>query len=270
MKLTKNIISIGGVGGSGTRVIAQILQECGYFTGYDLNESNDTLLFTLLFKRQNILTLDNNEFEEALNLFSKIMSSKESLTQKELTLLKGLASKNRMLHDKEWLQERLEFINERKLHENWGWKEPNTHIVIEKLLKKMHSLKFVYVYRNGLDMAYSDNQNQLKLWGPIFLNDYNLDVNPKNSLKYWCITHKRMLKLKEMFQDRVFMLDFDKLCNDSEDILLKLADFMDYKEDMLKFQTFIKTPKSIGRYKEYSLDDFDKEDLDYIHDIYQI
>jgi hypothetical protein len=264
------MVAIGGVGGSGTRVIAQILQESGFFTGYDLNESNDTLLFTLLFKRQDILTLSDSEFDDTLNIFTKIMSSKEALTQKEQSTLSTLASKDRTLHDKEWLQGRLNFISHREVHNNWGWKEPNTHIIIEKLLKRMDNLKFVYVYRNGLDMAYSDNQNQLKLWGPLFLNDYNLEINPKNSLKYWCITHKRMLHLKNTFQERIFMLDFDKLCNNPKDILVDFAKFINYKKDILTYTSLIKVPKSIGRHKSHPLDDFDKEDLDFLHDVYDV
>ena len=79
-----------------------------------------------------------------------------------------------------------------------------------------------------------------------------------------------MLKLKNIFQDRIFMLDFDKLCNNPEDILLDLSKFIGYKKDILKFQTLIKAPSSIGRYKEHSLDNFDKEDLDFLHDIYNV
>jgi len=267
MQSAKSIISIGGVGGSGTRVIAQILQECGYFTGYDINESNDTLLFTLLFKQQKVLTLNDNEFDEALELFTKIMSSNVPLSPKELDTLSVVASTDRTLHNKEWLQKRLNFIHKRKSHDNWGWKEPNTHIIIEKLLKKIDNLKFIYVYRNGLDMAYSNNQNQLRLWGPIFLNDYNLEINPKNSLKYWCIIHKKMLKLKENFTSKVFMLNFDELCYNSGNVLLEFSKFINYKEDILKFKTLIQTPDSIGRHKKYKLDEFDKEDIDFINNL---
>jgi len=153
--MNEKIISVGGVGGSGTRVIANIVEKAGFFMGNDLNDSSDTLLFTLLFKRQNILMLDEDEFDYALKLFVKIMSSNEPLHKEELTYLNELASSDRTLHTKEWLQERLKYLNNITSHYNWAWKEPNTHIVIEKLLNKMSKLKFVYVYRNGLDMAYS-------------------------------------------------------------------------------------------------------------------
>ncbi len=62
LKNTPPPVVIGGVGGSGTRLIAQILKDLGYFMGNDLNEANDNLLFPLLFKRIEILSSSEEEF----------------------------------------------------------------------------------------------------------------------------------------------------------------------------------------------------------------
>lgn len=48
--MNDNVIAIGALGGSGTRICAQILIELGVFMGHDLNNANDNLLFTRLFK----------------------------------------------------------------------------------------------------------------------------------------------------------------------------------------------------------------------------
>jgi hypothetical protein len=48
------VVAVGGVGGSGTRLVAHVMLELGYYLGPDLNESLDTLWFTLLFKRPEI------------------------------------------------------------------------------------------------------------------------------------------------------------------------------------------------------------------------
>src|ERR1700675_795212 len=42
---------IGGIGGSGTRVAAQLLIELGFYLGDDLNPALDNLTSTFLFKR---------------------------------------------------------------------------------------------------------------------------------------------------------------------------------------------------------------------------
>ena len=43
-------VVIGGIGGSGTRVVG-LLQQLGFDIGSDLNDSLDDLSFTALFKR---------------------------------------------------------------------------------------------------------------------------------------------------------------------------------------------------------------------------
>jgi len=51
MNIEDSPVIVGGVGGSGTRVIAELLSNFGYYIGNDLNRSMDNLLYTFLFKR---------------------------------------------------------------------------------------------------------------------------------------------------------------------------------------------------------------------------
>jgi hypothetical protein len=44
-------VAVGGVGGSGTRVIASLVSSLGYQIGNNLNRAQDDLTFTVLFKR---------------------------------------------------------------------------------------------------------------------------------------------------------------------------------------------------------------------------
>ncbi len=263
------MVSIGGVGGSGTRLIAQILRELGYYIGNDLNISNDNLLFTLIYKRQNILVSTETEFDSVTNLFCKIMGSDQELNTEELHLLDKLSSENRVLHTREWLKERVKNIRHGSSDTKWGWKEPNTHVVIERLFTRLDTLKFIYVYRNGMDMAYSSNQNQLRLWGNIFLNTESLIISPENSLKYWCEVHRRMLKLKEIYPDRILMFDFDTFCIRPDDFLPKLTKFIGTDSpDMNILKALIKKPGSIGRHKEHPVSDFDSADVDFVKAVY--
>jgi len=265
------MVAIGGVGGSGTRLVAQMLNDLGYFIGDDLNGPNDNLLFTLLFKYEQVLTLLDSQFDYNLAIFMQVMNSSKELSSKQRVYLEKLVNNNRIIHDREWLQERYDNIRVGSKHDLWGWKEPNTHIVIERLFQRMDDLKFIYVYRNGLDMAYSDNQFQLQLWGGIFLNQKNIEISPKNSLKYWCEVHRRMVKLQEDYPNRVLMLDFDGLCHHPEQNLKKLLEFIapPHEYDIEKLKSLIKVPSSIGRYKAFSLDNFDSDDLAYIDSIYK-
>ena len=71
-------IVIGGVGGSGTRVLAEILRSLDIFIGNDLNESLDNLTYTLLFKRRRWFyrhCKSNAELSRGLGVLERTMIS---------------------------------------------------------------------------------------------------------------------------------------------------------------------------------------------------
>ncbi len=265
-------VAIGGLGGSGTRAVAQLFKKLGFFMGYDLNEANDNLLYTLLFKRKDIFILTEDEFIHRVKLFYKILAGDEVLNVDELRFLRKLAHNDNPQHSEEWLLERIKFLQTVKLekHTLWGWKEPNTHLVIDRFLKFSPKLKFIYVYRNGLDMAYSSNQNQLKIFGDIFLNEEHVEITPKNALKYWCKVHKRMQKLTRLYPENIYLLDFDHLCQESQRSIRDIFLFMGLSDTVIdKYVTSIfQLPSSFKRYKKHTLDDFDKADLLCTENIY--
>jgi len=268
-------VAIGGIGGSGTRVVAKIIKDAGYFIGQDLNRPLDNLLFTLFFKRKEILTLSDEEFGILWSLFKRLMSQSSELSITEFETIKSLAKNSRLGHNSKWLQDRVDNLKKYSNypHNKWAWKEPNTHIVIDKLLDKEENLKFIYVYRNGLDMAYSDNQNQLKLWGPTFLNDKTLEISPSNSLKYWCLTHQRMLSLKEKYSSRVLFVEFESLCRNPIEKVKEIEQFSESKiteERLEELLSSISLPSSVDRYKNYSLDNYDEKDIEYVKNIYKM
>lgn len=116
-------------------------------------------------------------------------------------------------------------------------------------------------------MAHSSNQNQLKLWGPIFFNDYNTEISPKNSLRYWVIIHKRILLLKKKYPNRVLLLNFESLCSEPDEKIKEISLFCGENLDieMIEYiNSFIEVPSSIGRYKNFSFDSYNVEDIDYI------
>ena len=54
-------VIIGGIGGSGTRVVAEILMRIGIYLGHTLNASLDNLWFTALFKRLDLFKKEQDE-----------------------------------------------------------------------------------------------------------------------------------------------------------------------------------------------------------------
>jgi hypothetical protein len=262
-------VIIGGVGGSGTRLIAECLQYLGYFMGNDLNEASDNLLFTLLFKRIEVLTETDSEFKKLIDVFLEITFNNEEIPPQTIDFIKNLTVKPRKQHPKKWLEERIDQVTrERKVaHKNgpWGWKEPNTHVVIERINNNFSGMKYIHVMRNGLDMAFSNNQNQLNLWGANFIGE-ELEINPRYSLKYWCKVHKRINQIGKVIGENFLLLNYDAFCKDPNKGVKKLCEFLGKEFDSTLVDK-VSAPKSIGRFKSFNAEMFDSEDINYVKEL---
>ena len=273
-------VAVGGVGGSGTRLIAELLQDLGYDLGSDLNDSRDNLWFTLLFKRIEILNCPEAELARCLRLFVGRMSGDASLVQADLALLHRLAERDRAQHDAIWLRQRVDTWQHKAAgadpaqHRPWGWKEPNTHILIDRLLPMQPALKYVHVIRSGLDMAFSDNRNQLRLWGPAVLGNDALagvapgdDAEARLALTYWCAVHRRMLDLRARCPARILLLNYDRLCTNPAEELPPLLAFLGADSDpatLARLTSLIRTPSSIGRFRGHDSALFDPDDIAFV------
>jgi hypothetical protein len=266
-------VAIGGVGGSGTRIIAVFLQMLGYYLGDDLNEAMDNLWFTLLFKRRSVLVESETDFCSLVSLFISRMSGRTDISEQERSRVFRLAQEERIQHSPDWLTERAySFSNGRTskhLSQSWCWKEPNTHIVIERILACQSDLRYIHVVRHPLDMAVSGNQNQLLNWGPIFLSR-DVIVEPRLSLSYWCAAHRRVAKLMRYWPGRAMVIDFDALCAAPGPNCEEIAKFLGAKlsnETLASFSNFVHRPESAGRFSSLDLGQFNASDLAYVAEI---
>lgn len=262
-------VAVGGVGGSGTRLIAQVLLDLGFYLGGDLNPALDNLWFTLLFKRLEVLNLAEGEFDEALHIFISRMTGGSPLSPLQVALVRRLSEADRGLHSQAWLRERADTLLTGPAAPNpgpWGWKEPNTHLVIDRLAKRLPGLRYIHVVRNGLDMAHSANQNQLRFWGEVFLGP-GMEVSPRASLKYWHRVHRRVLDLCAPLGDRFLLLNYDQLCMDPGAGLRKLGEFLRLPlapERLAGLVPLAQAPASRGRFKRHGLDCFDPDDVAFV------
>ncbi len=269
--LSASPVVIGGIGGSGTRLIAQSLIEMGYFMGNDLNVSIDNLLFTHLFKHANILEISTASFQTLVDLFLKDMTNEEALSIEHLDRVNNIFQRD--LNLKNWVINRanahLPVKQKIKSQSPWGWKEPNSHIVIERLFNHIDNLKYIHVIRNGFDMAHSNNQNQLAFWGDLFINK-KIEITPFYSLKYWCLVHKKIFKLHSQHPNNILILNYENFCFNTDVELNRIYQFLDIHNEykLTNFEHLIQPPKSIGRYKKYGIDIFDKRDVDFIQSYY--
>jgi hypothetical protein len=263
-------VAVGGIGGSGTRIVAAFLDMLGYYLGDDLNEALDNVWFTLLFKRRSVLIDSDGEFHALASLFASRMSGITAISQADRGRVFALAECTRLQHSRDWLRERaFSFCNGRTskhVGQPWGWKEPNTHVVIDRLCASQPELRYIHVVRHPLDMALSENQNQLRNWGPIFLSS-DITVEPRSSLSYWCRAHRQVADFMRDSPGRTMVVDFDALCAAPDDCCAQIAAFVgtdlpDHARS--RFRGLVRRPPTAGRFRAADLRQFDPLDLEYV------
>ena len=266
-------IVIGGVGGSGTRAVADILMQAGIYLGIKLNQSLDNLLFTTLFKR--IDWFEDGEKERGieikkdLDIFTGAMVGGslpaddyyDRVVDYVRNIAKDAHSNNMIEHFYNgWRNfvEDIVFSQKPRMYDfaGWGWKEPNSHIYLEELVDYYSDMRYIHVIRHGLDMAYSKNQNQVRFWGAMYgfkHSDENHD--PVSSFRYWLKANQKAVSFgKKLITDRFLIINFEDLCNSPEKEIKRVIEFLQLplsNETLDKVAKIPSPPSSIGRYKEH-------------------
>jgi hypothetical protein len=127
-------------------------------------------------------------------------------------------------------------------------------------------MKYIHVARNGLDMAHSANQNQLRFWGSHFVGP-SCQVSPYYSLKYWHRVHQRVLEIGESMQARFLLLNFDHLCmNPATGIktLLKFLEWTVSASQIGELCSLVRVPDSLGGFKRNGIHIFDPADVAFV------
>jgi hypothetical protein len=275
--IIKGPIVIGGVGGSGTRIVAELIKEIGFYLGCDLNHANDNLLFPFLFKRPRwYLSNCNNwgEIKKGLTVFEGIMTTRFDSSIKDMDfinriMIKDFYSDNK---NKAWVDKRLSNIPKYKeidlnQYLGWGFKEPNSHIYLENLSKYFKEMKYIHVIRHGLDMAFSENQYQLHNWGSLFgINIPNDGARlPKASLNYWIKSNKEAIrKGRELLGNNFILLKFDELYLEPKKQIDRMIDFLEVKKPIVRkkfLYTLPQKPRTSGRYRKNDLSIFTENQI---------
>lgn len=265
----ESTVAIGGLGGSGTRIFSKLIQLHDFHLGEDLNEAEDNLFFTLLFKRLSALLENDYSFNKLANIFFAALQgdNRQAVANKEA--ITALAYFDRMGHSKEWLLQRAEKATVAKYYvkrSRWGWKEPNTHILIERFLKLNQELKYIHVIRDPFYMAYSNNQNQLCNWGSLFF-DTKIEISPRNALTFWIKTYQRIHSMSTMWPGRILIVRYEDLYSRLAKLFQEIEDFLEIKHNkciVSEIRSLIRLHSLTGRPSPIDVTIFRKEDIDYI------
>lgn len=233
-------IAIGGVGGSGTRLAAEILNELGFYIGTSLNSALDNLWFTILFKRPRWYSEPppHSELCRAIILFRRAMIEglSANVTQSEAALIRALAEEGESFlrptgarrEDGEHLIGSVGYDRSRYI--GWGWKEPNTHVFLEALCRELEGLKYIHVIRHGLDMAFSTNRQQAMNWGRWFglEEERTRKLDAGAMLDYWISANENAIRTgTTLLRERFFLLSYDDFLQTPYDEVTRLLGFLD-------------------------------------------
>ena len=155
-------------------------------------------------------------------------------------------------------------------YSGWGWKEPNSHLLLEYMNEFFPDIKYIHAIRNGLDMAYSRNHRQLYHWGPLFgINprDNQCEI-PELSFRYWVEANSHVMDIgKKMDSDKFLLLNFDRLCKNPKEGIIQLLAFLDINPDSKTMTRILSLPKvisSIGRYRNKDLSWVKESDISFL------
>lgn len=257
-------VVVGGIGGSGTRVFAQLLRDLGFDMGSDLNESLDDLGFTALFKRRNLWPICDHisDLSLALEIY---LTSRGASTPKFTSEAEHKARTRQLIasisNDTPWLEsgsieQRLKGLCEvSSMSSLWGWKEPNTHILLPFLLQAMPNLTYIQIVRDGRDMAHSANKNQLALWGNLLMPGQVVDKTcPQDAFNYWCAAHQRIVKIAQKHPSRVYIVTLESYLEEPKNtlgLLIGSLKHLNITKTANDLQIKTNTLKSKNRYLYY-------------------
>lgn len=270
------VVAIGALGGSGTRAIAQVLIEAGIYMGDDLNKANDNLIFTRLFKNPSwYKNASKEEVIQRLHIFKDYMERDRLNFNGAKTLIKASRTNPTFSQNKKIIINIIgKIFNISQPKNIWGWKEPNTQIYINEISNYFPNLKYIHIVRNGLDMAFSNNKQQLHNWG----YKYDIHINGKESkdeiaykqLEYWVkSTQDAIIKGKKL-KNKFLIINHSRFCQQPTEQIDRIIEFIGIEVEGDKLNKLYKIPKiptTLDRYESHNLQIFDKQQIDFVREL---
>jgi hypothetical protein len=217
---------IGATGGSGTRVVARIVRAAGLYIGTELNNYEDALPFATFSERWSYeyLASDNNPSTESRTAMA--------------TELEGLVDDHLSKRPEDAI--------------GWGWKEPRSIYLLRFLNEEMPKLRFLHFVRDGRDMAFSENQQQLKKHGGAVLDgELRWRRRPYRSVALWGLVNAAAADYGEReLGQRYLRVRFEDLCAQPGPTARQILDFFGLDGDAEAIGAAeVRPPSTLARWK---------------------
>ena len=272
-------VVVGALGGSGTRSLATALDSLGIYVGASLNRAHDNLWFTLLCKRPHWLPdklageRPSPEIVRSLRVLEALMTG-APLDRDQLGVLGEAAADMAAwghdgmgaMADARAFGLAVQALKRPPPEELawWGWKEPNSHLVLPELIATFPDLRYVHVLRHPLDMAYSGNKMQMRIWGPAFGIPVPDDEAqwPNAQLRWWLASTRRAVAAGAQLGERFQLLRFEEFCAKPARGLGRLCDAFGIdatRRQLRAAAEHVSMPSSAGRWRDHGTADLDPD-----------
>jgi hypothetical protein len=136
----------------------------------------------------------------------------------------------------------------------WGWKEPRSIYLISFFDQVLPEFRFLHFMRDGRDMAFSDNQQQLKKHGDTVLGPASWFASrfrkPVRSMTLWSLVNTRAADFGEQhLGDRYLRVRFEDLCSDPVATVERIYGFFGLSGDVEAAAAEVRPPATLGRWR---------------------
>ena len=246
-----HVVVIGGLGGSGTRAVAEAFERIGYVHGPALNRSRDCLDFTYLFVRTDWMVPPLPSTGARLAIMRAIAETGDHAGAAPLDRLSDAVT------DRTTPAGTHPFMI----------KEPNSHVFADEILTAWPDAAFLFVHRHPLDMAFSSNINQLKRWGAeLGIDAASFGSIASAQLEVWIRAHGAQLARRTRFAGRTVELDYEAFVEAPAKTLGAVCAGLGVEVDARTLTAACRNvvpPLSRGRWQQEDLSVFTAAQLDY-------
>jgi len=216
-------IIVLGMHRSGTTLLAEILADLGVFIGNDTNVHNES---KIIFKlNESILRISHAHWDNP-QLVENLIADETSFGETVGFIGKKVGSYEFIY--RYWGFHNVLLIKFRAKKRLWGWKEPRTTVTFPVWNKNFPDAKYIYIHRNGIDVAQSLLKREISRIGEIHSPIYSLR----------CLDLQRAFDLWEEYgaffhtyrdlipDDRLMMIAFEELVSSPAEQVTRICEFL--------------------------------------------
>src|SRR5207302_8935000 len=134
--------------------------------------------------------------------------------------------------------------------------------VLPEIIATFPDVRYVHVVRHPLDMAWSSNSTQLRLWGDLHGIEpaHAESCHPAAQLAWWLRSTRQAVETCVSLEGRFMLLRYESFCEHPLRSVAELAEFAGLRPDeetLQRASAGVELSASIGRWRRKPLDVFE-------------